>query len=76
MVLSQKTNVGIQASGNLSGQDELIWKTHVVSQDYSQSLRIDLVRLEVFPKRGTLSGQPIVALDLAVPAAQWPPAGE
>lgn len=65
-----------KANGQIPGRDELIWKTHVVSKQHRQRLGIELVRLEVFPERGTLSEEPIVALDLAVPAAEWPPTGE
>ena len=54
----------------------LIWKTRVLSRDYSESLKVDVVRLEVFPRREAPSGRPIVALDLAAPASQWPPVGE
>jgi prepilin-type N-terminal cleavage/methylation domain-containing protein len=65
-----------EATGRLPGEEEFLWKTRVVSQDHAESLRIDVVRLEVFSRREASSDRPLVALDLAVPAAQRPPRGE
>ncbi len=74
--LIPRTATGSLPGEGESGEDEWIWRTRLLSRDHCQSLKVDVVRLEVFPRREAAARQPVVALDLAVPAAQRPPAGD
>jgi len=63
-------------SGEILGDDDLIWKTRVVDTRYRRNLGVDVVRIEVFAKREALLERPIVSLDLAVSSEKWPLEGE
>ena len=62
--------------GRVPGGDHLLWETRVVNTRYREDLGVDVVRLEVFSQRETVSAGPLVSLEMAVPSPNWPEQGE
>jgi len=64
------------ARGDLS-EGEFWWQTRVISQRHRAKLGIDIVRLTVYAKEDLDTqaerAKPLISLELASPAPQWPP---
>ena len=58
-----------EATGPLPGSDDYIWETRLWPDGANRGLEIEVVRLEIRPRRDVLGERPVLTLDLAVPAA-------